>query len=222
LPSKCDEALHWAGAQRCALDASGGGDSRILRPGRRAGVKSKWGRHSCRPHSHQRVATLYLARPPANLPPHWLQRILGARCLIPARPVLRLAHSGFRHRRSRRHPAFASSLPRPIRRPKPPRVRCLGPLLGRGRVPFPIRNAASWRLSPFPLRSFSARFPACPVPPRVALTFNEAACIGPRPAACRLKISAWTDVTAILGIKNYRKSMPFGFGFPKSRVPKTG
>jgi len=105
------------GRQRLPISATG------RERGRRR-AQCKWGRHSCRPHSHQRVATLYLARHLADLPPRWLQRILGARCLTPACPVLRLAHSGFRHRRSRRHPAFAPALPRPIRWPKPPCVRC--------------------------------------------------------------------------------------------------
>lgn len=121
------------GRQRLAIPVAG------PELGRRR-AQCKWGRHCCRPHSHQRVATLYLARPPANLPPHWLQRILGARCLIPDRPVLRLAHSGFRHRRSRRHPAFVPALPRPIRWPKPPCVRC--PSIRWAEVAFLSRSEA--------------------------------------------------------------------------------
>jgi hypothetical protein len=81
----------------------------------------KWGRHCCRPHSHQRVDALNPALSPANLRLCLRQRILGARCLFPARPTLRLVSfdlrrttgvSGFRHRRSHRHPAFAPALPR--------------------------------------------------------------------------------------------------------------
>lgn len=115
-------------------------------------------------------------------PRSFRRRILGARCLTPDRPVLRLALSGFRHRRSRRHPAFAPALLRPFRRPKPSLVRCLARSPGRSRVPLPIRSAAGWGLSPFrcapvrpgsrPVRCHRVSFPL----QRGCLRLAEASC----------------------------------------------
>lgn len=137
----------------------------------KSGPNGKWGRHYCRPHSHQRVATPYLARRPADLPPRWLQRILGARCLIPARPILRLClatgASEFRHRRSRRHPAFAPALPRPPTT-EVADVRSLAQALGRDRSFTDPVGAADCGLRRSQLPG-PARFPACPVTQRRAL-----------------------------------------------------
>lgn len=50
---------------------------------------------------------------------------------------------------------------------------------------------------------------------------NEPTCLWPKPPACRLQMGAWTDVTAILGIKTPVTSRPCGFPFRLFCVPKT-
>ena len=63
--------------------------------------QSKWGRHCCRPHSHQCVAVF--------LQPKFKGRRLGIRC-FPFRSVRRLPFQ-FCHRRSHRHPDLPSTRP---------------------------------------------------------------------------------------------------------------
>ena len=72
-----------------------------------------------------------------------------------------------------------------------------------------------------PLHAFPARFLACPVPPRRSDPSIEPTCLWPKPPACRLQIGAWTDVTAILGIKTSGSSEPCGLPFRLVCVPKT-
>ena len=50
---------------------------------------------------------------------------------------------------------------------------------------------------------------------------DEQTCLWPKPPACRLQLSTWTDATAILGIKTPVTSRPCGFPFRLLRVPKT-
>jgi hypothetical protein len=64
------------------------------------------------PLSPARGHPLLLMRP-ANLPHRLLRGILGARCLAPMRLCLATLFTEIAHRRSRRHPAFASALLRP-------------------------------------------------------------------------------------------------------------
>ncbi len=130
--------------------------------GRGAWPQCKWGRHCCRPHSHQRVDILIFARLLADLPPRAFQGILGARCLaLFAQSFdLRLATGAaeFRHRRSRRHPALASAL---LRFSEARSLRCSLPCaVAWPRPRFftdPVR--CGWGLSPFRCASVSARLP---------------------------------------------------------------
>ena len=137
----------------------------------RSAPQCKWGRHCCRPHSHQRVDPLFLARLLADLPPRWFQGILGARCLALLAQscdwCLATGASEFRHRRSHRHPAFAPAL---LRLPKPegPGFRCHAQLPGRDRVPLPIRACGFSGLR-HPCHPFRPDHQACPVKLRRAL-----------------------------------------------------
>ncbi len=96
------------------------------------------------------------------------QRMLGARCLAPVRLHLAMLRSGIRHRRSRRHPAFASALLRSTV-PEGPVFRRHAQSPGRDRFPFPTTRTTDWGLSPFPLHFCPTRGLACPAPSRRTL-----------------------------------------------------
>lgn len=151
-----------------------GGRTTRLRPCR---LQCKWGRHCCRPHSHRRVDDPRLRCVRRTLPHHSLRAILGARCLIPARPILRLAPRDLRHATA--HQGFVTGARAgirlsllPCRVPHPPEgfdFRRHAQLLGRDRVPLPIRVTARFRLAPFPRSPSRPGHPACPVKLRRAL-----------------------------------------------------
>ena len=156
---------------------------------------------------------------PANLPMCLLRGILGARCLAPMRSVLRLPAPGFVT--GARAGIRLSLLPcRVPLSPEGSAFRCHAHSLGRDRVPLPIRYAA------FPACAFFASSGLQPGSwpvrfHRVAPVSNDPACVWPKPPSCRLSMGAWTDVTAILGIKTPVTSRPCGFPFRLLRVPKT-
>lgn len=128
---------------------------------------SKWGRHSCRPHSHRRVDAPTLARLPANLPPCLCQRILGARCLASRAQSCDRGMRGFVT--GARAGIRLSLLPcRVLSKPKGSGVRHHAQVPGRDRVLLPDRPPAGWGLSPFHWLFIPAKFPACPVTPRRA------------------------------------------------------
>lgn len=125
------------------------------------------------------------------------------------------------HRRSRRHPAFALPLPCPPE-PEVSAFRCYAPPLGRGFRPFTGHKSCG-------LGAFAVSA-ALPIGQVLGLSgaiasrppVSEPTCLRPRPPACRLRLGAWTDVTAILRIKTSGSSEPCGLPFRLSCVPKTG
>ncbi|SHN60634.1 hypothetical protein SAMN02745193_02162 [Erythrobacter sanguineus] len=181
-------------------------------------MHSKWGRHCCRPHFHQRVDTLcshdfrrtfhhvccgaYLA------PDVWPLHVRSGDLLYrDCSPALAPA-SGFR-------PCPAAS----FRSPKSPMAAALRSRLAEtvslyrsGLAAVPDLRPS---LSPDPARSRPVRWLS------VAPVSNKPTCIWPKPPACRLSTGAWTTATAILGIKTFRTSRPCGFPFRLVCVPKT-
>ena len=180
--------------------------------------KCKWGRHYCRPHSHRRVdtpsfaifrRTFRIACSGAYLAPDvWPLRVRS--CDFPhwdSSPALAPA-SGFR------------SCPAAVcMNPKIPLSAAMRSCLAE--TAFLYRSVMSrvglspFRFIPFRPGSRPVRFH------RVAPFSNDPACIWPKPPACRLSMSAWTDVTAISGIKTRETSRPCGFPFRLFCVPKT-
>ena len=125
------------------------------------------------------------------------------------------------HRRSRRHPACSPRLLRPSSGLRLAVFRCLAVRVRRGFRPFTVHKSRG-------LGAFAVSV-ALPIGQVLGLSGNFASlrpmgptCLWPKPPASRLQIGAWTDVTAIFGIKTSGSSRPCGYPIRLLRVPKTG
>lgn len=181
------------------------------------GRKCKWGRHRCRPHSHRRVGVLPCD--PCGKPLVSLFRdTLGARCLDPGDQSCDRSHQGFVT--GARTGIRFSLLPCNFVRCRSIIRNCHAQSLDRGHVPLPIPHHRNFGLSRHNCSTVSAKYPTRPVSLRHTHV-SKATCIRPKPPPCRLSMSVWTDVTAILGIRTLGTSTPCGVLFRLVCFPKT-
>lgn len=179
------------------------GDGRVMR------AQSKWGRHCCRPHSHQRVVFSSGEPSKKRLAPDVASpNGLGAYC----------------HRRSRRHPAspFRQSC---LSGPKPFKVV---PTFRRHRDHFPFSGcftqAAGFRLGVLP-PSIHSQGPGLSGGSAIATFSGNCTCIRLAPCANPISNIAWTITTASVVLRNSREisslKPDFRLGFSPFRCFET-
>ena len=180
--------------------------------------QSKWGRHFCRPHSHQRVGTL-LCSPAWQASPYAHQGTLGARCLMlaistseevslisfvtGARAGIRLSPASrcvfFEPKLSVYTAAFSA---------QPRLSHCNANLLK--------RSPASLLTHSLDDRPASTAFLLV----KHHKAFNDPTCIQPKLFACHLSGLAWTATTRTFEIKT-SENHDLTAWFSNVRLPKT-